>query len=134
MKEDIERRRMEAAERMKSLSTSGVDGDETFSPFGPKTPTHKVNHTCGSGASTKCIWKQFQSHLWMFSSVEKANDLFSLHWFLSANPKKCQRLVVHQFSDRLTKSWCNVIQGSWTLAVLLGSYVFGLSTLITWLF
>lgn len=42
MKEDIERRRMEAAERMKSLSTSSVDGDETFSPFSPKTPTHKV--------------------------------------------------------------------------------------------
>lgn len=41
MKEDIERRRMEAAERMKSLSTSSVDGDEIFSPF--KAPTHKVN-------------------------------------------------------------------------------------------
>ncbi len=46
MKEDIERRRMEAAERMKSLSTSSVDGDEMFSPFSPKTPTHKVNITC----------------------------------------------------------------------------------------
>lgn len=43
MKEDIERRRMDAAERMKSLSTSSVDGDEIFSPFSPKTPTHKVN-------------------------------------------------------------------------------------------
>lgn len=42
MKEDIERRRMEAAERMKSLSTSSVDGDESFSPFSSKTPTHKV--------------------------------------------------------------------------------------------
>ncbi|XP_041651568.1 non-muscle caldesmon isoform X2 [Cheilinus undulatus] len=39
MKEDIERRRMEAAERMKILS---VDGDETFSPFSPKAPTHKI--------------------------------------------------------------------------------------------
>lgn len=43
MKKDIERRRMEAAERMKSLSTSNVDGEESFSPFGPKTPTHKVS-------------------------------------------------------------------------------------------
>uniref|UniRef100_A0A3Q3EG77 Non-muscle caldesmon-like n=1 Tax=Labrus bergylta TaxID=56723 RepID=A0A3Q3EG77_9LABR len=42
MKEDIERRRMEAAERMKSLSTSSVDGDEMFSPFSPKAPTHKI--------------------------------------------------------------------------------------------
>lgn len=41
MKEDIERRRMEAAERMKSLSTSS-DGDEMFSPFSPKAPTHKI--------------------------------------------------------------------------------------------
>lgn len=41
MKEEIERRRMEAAERMKSLSTS-CEGDETFSPFSPKTPTHKI--------------------------------------------------------------------------------------------
>ncbi|XP_034541084.1 non-muscle caldesmon [Notolabrus celidotus] len=41
MKEDMERRRMEAAERMKTLSTSS-DGDETFSPFSPKTPTHKI--------------------------------------------------------------------------------------------
>lgn len=45
MKEDMERRRMEAAERMKSLSTSSVDGDEAFSPFSPKTPTNKVNIT-----------------------------------------------------------------------------------------
>uniref|UniRef100_A0A3B3ZRU3 Caldesmon 1b n=1 Tax=Periophthalmus magnuspinnatus TaxID=409849 RepID=A0A3B3ZRU3_9GOBI len=38
--EEIERRRMEAAERMKSLSTSS-DAEEAFSPFSPKTPTHK---------------------------------------------------------------------------------------------
>lgn len=42
MKEDIERRRMEAAERMKSLSTSSTEGDELFSPFSPKVSTHKV--------------------------------------------------------------------------------------------
>jgi len=43
MKEDIERRRIEAAERMKSLSTSSVEGDETvFSPFSPTISTHKV--------------------------------------------------------------------------------------------
>ncbi|XP_053742292.1 non-muscle caldesmon isoform X1 [Synchiropus splendidus] len=39
MKEEIERRRMDAAERMKSLS---VDGEEAFTPFSPKTPTHKI--------------------------------------------------------------------------------------------
>ncbi|XP_068459992.1 non-muscle caldesmon [Clinocottus analis] len=43
MKEDIERRRMEAAERMKSRSPSSVDGDEVFSSFSPKTPTHKIS-------------------------------------------------------------------------------------------
>lgn len=43
MKKDIERRRMEAAERMKSLTLSSMDRDEIFSPFSPKTPTHKVN-------------------------------------------------------------------------------------------
>ncbi|XP_073328966.1 uncharacterized protein lsp1a isoform X1 [Pagrus major] len=42
MKKDIERRRMEAAERMKSLSLSSVDGDEMFSPVSPKAPTHKI--------------------------------------------------------------------------------------------
>ncbi|KAM9807670.1 uncharacterized protein lsp1a [Neosynchiropus ocellatus] len=39
MKEEIERRRMDAAERMKSLS---IDGEESFTPFSPKTPTHKI--------------------------------------------------------------------------------------------
>lgn len=42
MKEEIERRRMEAAERMKNLSTSSVDEDEMFSPFSPKVSTQKV--------------------------------------------------------------------------------------------
>ncbi|XP_068595255.1 non-muscle caldesmon [Brachionichthys hirsutus] len=39
MKKDIERRRIEAAERMKNLSISSMDGDEMFSP---KTPTYKI--------------------------------------------------------------------------------------------
>ncbi|XP_035770064.1 caldesmon [Neolamprologus brichardi] len=42
MKEEIERRRMEAAERMKNLSTSSVDEDEMFSPFSPKVSTQKI--------------------------------------------------------------------------------------------
>uniref|UniRef100_A0A4W5N166 Lymphocyte specific protein 1 a n=1 Tax=Hucho hucho TaxID=62062 RepID=A0A4W5N166_9TELE len=42
MKEDIERRRMEAAERMKSLSTSSVDGDEMFSPLSHKGSIYKI--------------------------------------------------------------------------------------------
>ncbi|XP_034033218.1 non-muscle caldesmon [Thalassophryne amazonica] len=39
-KEDEETRRMEAAERMKSLRTSGEDGDENLSP---KAPNHKIS-------------------------------------------------------------------------------------------
>lgn len=42
MREDMERRRMEAAERMKSLSTSSAEGEEAFSP---KVSTHKVIKT-----------------------------------------------------------------------------------------
>lgn len=68
MKEDIERRRMEAAERMKSLSTSSVDGDETFSPFSPKTPTHKVKkekpHVDPANAAAG-LFSHHQSHLWI---------------------------------------------------------------------
>lgn len=44
MKEDIEKRRMEAAERrMKSLNMSSLDEDESFNPLSPKSPTFKVN-------------------------------------------------------------------------------------------
>ncbi|TSK45841.1 Caldesmon [Bagarius yarrelli] len=43
MKEDIERRRMEAAEkRMKNFSVSSSDGDESFNPLSPKSPTFKI--------------------------------------------------------------------------------------------
>ena len=43
MKEEIERRRMEAAEkRMKSMNTSSLDGEELFNPLNPKSPTVKV--------------------------------------------------------------------------------------------
>nr|XP_057931641.1 caldesmon, smooth muscle [Doryrhamphus excisus]XP_057931642.1 caldesmon, smooth muscle [Doryrhamphus excisus]XP_057931643.1 caldesmon, smooth muscle [Doryrhamphus excisus] len=41
MREDTERRRMDTAERTKSMSEH--DADEAFSPFGPKTPTHKIS-------------------------------------------------------------------------------------------
>ncbi|XP_070686303.1 non-muscle caldesmon [Pempheris klunzingeri] len=41
MTEDIERRRVEAAERMKSLSTSS-NTDTDGSPFSPRAPTHKI--------------------------------------------------------------------------------------------
>lgn len=45
MKEDIERRRMEAAERrMKSLNMSSPEGDESFNPLSPKSPNFKVNN------------------------------------------------------------------------------------------
>lgn len=50
MKEDIERRRMEAAERrMKSLNMSSLDGDESF-PLSPKSPTFKVNNNSTVGS------------------------------------------------------------------------------------
>lgn len=49
MKEEIEKRRMEAAERMKSLSTSSTDGEEIFSPFSPKASTQKVPVLLQSG-------------------------------------------------------------------------------------
>ncbi|GAA6107847.1 non-muscle caldesmon isoform X4 [Tachysurus ichikawai] len=43
MKEDIERRRMEAAEkRMKRFSISSTEGDESFNPLSPKSPTFKI--------------------------------------------------------------------------------------------
>lgn len=45
MKEEIERRRMEAAEkRMKNLNDSATDGDDPFNPLNPKSPTAKVTH------------------------------------------------------------------------------------------
>lgn len=45
MKEDIEKRRMEAAERrMRNLNMSSPDGDESFNPLSPKSPTFKVNN------------------------------------------------------------------------------------------
>lgn len=40
MKKDMERRRMEAAERMRSMSEP--DGDENFSPLSPRASTHKI--------------------------------------------------------------------------------------------
>lgn len=43
MKKDIERRRMEAAERVKIMSSA--DGDENFSPLSPRASTHKVRST-----------------------------------------------------------------------------------------
>ncbi|XP_015244248.1 PREDICTED: non-muscle caldesmon-like [Cyprinodon variegatus] len=42
MKEDMDKRRMEAAERMKTLSTSSTDGEEVFSPITPKVSTPKI--------------------------------------------------------------------------------------------
>lgn len=42
MKEEIEKRRVEAAERMKTLSSSSIDGEEVFSPISPKVSTQKV--------------------------------------------------------------------------------------------
>lgn len=50
MKEDIERRRMEAAEkRMKRFSISSTEGDESFNPLSPKSPTFKVNNSSSMG-------------------------------------------------------------------------------------
>ncbi|XP_017340999.1 non-muscle caldesmon isoform X1 [Ictalurus punctatus] len=54
MKEDIERRRMEAAERMKSLNMSSPDGDESFNPLSPKSPTFKREHEERLTAESTC--------------------------------------------------------------------------------
>lgn len=64
MKEEMARRRMDAAERMKMLSGGGGgDPAEAFSPV--KTPTHKVNGCpatafvdfwgAGAGALASCF-------------------------------------------------------------------------------
>ncbi|XP_031668644.1 non-muscle caldesmon-like isoform X4 [Oncorhynchus kisutch] len=44
VKDGIESRRMAASERrMKNLSISSIEGDESFSPFSPMSPTFKIN-------------------------------------------------------------------------------------------
>lgn len=66
MKKDMERRRMEAAERVKIMSSA--DGDENFSPLSPRASTHKVRsvHSAalhrttlppagGSTRSSRCV-------------------------------------------------------------------------------
>ncbi|XP_072525631.1 uncharacterized protein lsp1a isoform X2 [Salminus brasiliensis] len=56
MKEDIERRRMEAAEkRMKNLSTSSQDGDDSFNPVSPKSHTNKREHEERLTAESTCL-------------------------------------------------------------------------------
>ncbi|XP_036431742.1 non-muscle caldesmon isoform X2 [Colossoma macropomum] len=56
MKEDIERRRMEAAEkRMKNLSTSSPDGDDSFNPLSPKSHTTKSEHEERLTAESTCL-------------------------------------------------------------------------------
>ncbi|XP_058263928.1 non-muscle caldesmon isoform X2 [Hemibagrus wyckioides] len=55
MKENIERRRMEAAERrMKSFNMSSPDGDESFNPLSPKSPTFKREHEERLTAESTC--------------------------------------------------------------------------------
>lgn len=48
MKEDIEKRRMEAVEkRMKNLNITSTDGDDPFNPLNPISPAFKVTiHIC----------------------------------------------------------------------------------------
>ncbi|XP_060771028.1 non-muscle caldesmon isoform X2 [Neoarius graeffei] len=79
MKEDIERRRMEAAERrMKSLNMSSFDGDESFNPLSPKSPTFKREHeerltaesTC-SEQGKNCIMDRTES---LNRSLKKSNS------------------------------------------------------------
>ncbi|KAG9281113.1 non-muscle caldesmon-like isoform X2 [Astyanax mexicanus] len=56
MKEDIERRRMEAAEkRMKNLSTSSPDKDDSFNPLSPKSHTNKREHEERLTAENTCL-------------------------------------------------------------------------------
>nr|XP_029524307.1 lymphocyte-specific protein 1-like isoform X3 [Oncorhynchus nerka] len=72
MKEDIERRRMEAAERMKSLSTSSVDGDELFSPLNPKGSIYKrENDESLTAENTLLITERTES---LNRSLKKSNS------------------------------------------------------------
>ncbi|XP_026870969.2 non-muscle caldesmon isoform X1 [Electrophorus electricus] len=73
MKEDIERRRMEAAERrLKTLSTSSPDGDETFNPLSPKSSTFKTEHEERLTAENTCsITERTES---LNRSLKKSNS------------------------------------------------------------
>lgn len=51
MKKDMERRRMEAAERVKIMSSADVD--ENFSPLSPRASTHKVRSA--SSTTPHCL-------------------------------------------------------------------------------
>nr|XP_046249762.1 non-muscle caldesmon isoform X3 [Scatophagus argus] len=85
MKEDIERRRMEAAERMKNLSMSSVDGDEMFSPFSPKVSTHKITERTES----------------LNRSLKKSNSF-----------KKTQPLVLLPKIDDKMEQYANAVESS----------------------
>nr|XP_014349082.1 PREDICTED: lymphocyte-specific protein 1 [Latimeria chalumnae] len=76
MKEDIERRRMEAAEkRQKKLSTSGSEGDEPFCPLSPRSPTFKNAMTGQSFAPLLCGDREVTVG-WCFRRAEgQGNDL-----------------------------------------------------------
>ncbi|KAF3855385.1 hypothetical protein F7725_023440 [Dissostichus mawsoni] len=72
------RRRVEASERMKSRSSSSVDGDEMFSPFSPKPP--KVNITCSYMLLQYCCVPGFYcrntaSHCRHINSFKKTQPL-----------------------------------------------------------
>ncbi|KAK1788914.1 hypothetical protein P4O66_015827 [Electrophorus voltai] len=73
MKEDIEKRRMEAAERrLKTLSTSSPDGDETFNPLSPKSSTFKTEHEERLTAENTCsITERTES---LNRSLKKSNS------------------------------------------------------------
>ncbi|KAK2834361.1 hypothetical protein Q7C36_015062 [Tachysurus vachellii] len=73
MKEDIERRRMEAAEkRMKRFSISSTEGDESFNPLSPKSPTFKrENEERLTAESTCSIMDRTES---LNRSLKKSNS------------------------------------------------------------
>uniref|UniRef100_M3XLJ5 Lymphocyte specific protein 1 n=1 Tax=Latimeria chalumnae TaxID=7897 RepID=M3XLJ5_LATCH len=74
MKEDIERRRMEAAEkRQKKLSTSGSEGDEPFCPLSPRSPTFKVEKEDGVLAESIHSISEITESL--NRSVKKSNSI-----------------------------------------------------------
>ncbi|XP_045075219.1 non-muscle caldesmon-like [Coregonus clupeaformis] len=74
VKEGIERRRVSATERrMKNLSISSIEGDESFSPFSPMSPTFKNDKENRMTADNTCTINERTESL--NRSLQKSNSI-----------------------------------------------------------